>query len=418
MIEAKKTKKGKIGMVVMLLVPAIIYGTPILSSKPIVSLFAIFLYVMYIISQWMYISTGKNSKIVMNTAIFLFLIVSYRFIGISDAGWSRYILKFGFFLPVLIMLTLPDRLSDSSIKRLWWLISIATVANILYNIYLGILYPSINTEEVQEMMDEDVLSNLNLGRSPYYTYSMFFLGVCFFVFLNCKQKIERIFMMICSIVAAVYILWFCFKASVVVFTLLLAAMIYFASKTKKPSKFVVVGGIIGAVALLLVTQLSDELVRAVISISPDERLTGRLVTLIDSQNSEAYDATLKGREDLALLSVQTWLSSPINFLFGIGDHFVVGQSAISTGIGQHAELLDGLAQYGIVGMAFFAVLYINSIRYVCSKFKREKHLQIMVIFFVHILCGFAKSIFLPGIGLALFILLPLSSCYVNIEQKK
>lgn len=417
MIEAKKTKKGKIGMVVMLLVPAIIYGTPILSSKPIVSLFAIFLYVMYIISQWMYISTGKNSKIVMNTAIFLFLIVSYRFIGISDAGWSRYILKFGFFLPVLIMLTLPDRLSDSSIKRLWWLISIATVANILYNIYLGILYPSINTEEVQEMMDESVLDNLNLGTSPYYTYSMFFGGVCFFVYLNCKQKIEKIFMLICSLVAAVYICWFCYKASVVVFTLLLAAMIYFASKTKKPSKFMVVGGIIGVIALLLVSQFSDELVRAVISFSPSERLTGRLVTLIDSQNSEAYDATLQGRENLVLLSVQTWLSSPINFLFGIGDHFVSGKSAISTGIGQHAALLDGLAQYGIIGMSFFAYSFYYSVKYCCSKFKREKHLQIMVIFFVLFLCGFAKNIFIPGIGFVLFILLPLSALYINTSSK-
>lgn len=417
MFSISRKKNSNIGTELIFIIAGIVYSTPLLSSKAIIMLLPVGLYMIYILSHWGTIDKKKNHTLVAVLIVFLLIVFAYRLIGVSDAGWSRYTLKLGFFLPIFIMLTIPFSLSEKSIKRIWWLTILVSTANILYNIYLGILYPSINTQEVQALMDNDVLDSLNLGRSPFFTYSLFFFSACFFVFLNCKLKVEKIFVLICSLIAAVYIFWFCFKASVVVFTLVTAVVLFYAKRTKQKTRFLLSVGLISVVVALVMTLFSNEIIQVLISISPDERLTGRLVTLIDSNSSEAYDATLQGREDLVLLSLETWLSGPMNFLFGIGDHYIADGSSRATGIGQHAEIIDGLAQYGVIGMFFFFVIIKKSLEYVVSVFSKESSLQIIVIFGVFVLCGFAKYIFLPGIGFVLFILLPLSAHYLNKSSK-
>lgn len=416
MFSVSRKESSSIVAELIFIITGSIFCTPILSSKPIFMLISIALYMIYIVQHWSIICK-KNDTVVECTIMFLLIVFVYRFVGISNAGWSRYFLKLGFFLPVFIMLTIPSEFSKKSLRRIWWSFVLVSTLNISYNIYLGIIYPSINTQEVQAMLEESVLDNLNLGRSPFFTYSLFFFSVCFFVFLNCKLKIEKYFMLICSLITAVYICWFCFKASVVVLFLVTVVLLYFGKGRRRINRFIIIMGIVCGCIFLLLSLFSNEIIQMLISISPDERLTGRLITLIDSDNSEAYDATLQGREKLAILSVETWLSSPINFLFGIGDHYVAGLGAASTGIGQHAELIDGLAQYGIIGMGFFFNLFKKSMDYVALKFKQEFRLQIILIFGVFLLSGLAKYIILPGIGFVLFILLPLSANYINLNEK-
>ena len=108
-------------------------------------------------------------------------------------------------------------------------------------------------------------------------------------------------------------------------------MIYNAKHSKKISSFIILWGLVFFGVIILKLLLTDELINLVKLLSNNDRLTVRLITLIAPESIEADMFTITGRTDLYWMSVQTWLSSLPNFLFGIGDHRV-NFGAASTGI--------------------------------------------------------------------------------------
>ena len=173
-----------------------------------------------------------------------------------------------------------------------------------------------------------------------------------------------------------------------------------------------------ALALLLLSKYQENIIRWIIAVSPNQRLTTRFITMIDINNVEANEVTITGRTNLYLLSVQTWLTNPITFFFGIGDHFVVTNAA-ETGIGQHADFLDTLGRFGLIGFGIIYMILINSYKYIMSLFDKENYNNLIVIFLIYILCGCTKNVFTTYVGCVLFVFLPMCSQFVNknIQQK-
>ena len=403
-------------LVAIAFITAIVCSTPIL-ERAVLLAFVSLLIILYLVGNAGKKAPFENSKHIFICFLFIALMFMYNFLGVSDTSLVIYIVPVSFFLIMLMTPYVPLLLRKrKSWEWLFYAMVIVMLLNVISNIYLCIRYPEINLASTREYMSEEMLANLNVGSTRFYTFTLFFFDVCFFVFLNCKEKKLKYFMLISSIITAIYICVYCLKAAVVLFFLLSIFFLYYSRRNRQSKSFFAVVGISGLLVLLLVMTYTDEIINFIVAVSPSERITVRLVTLLDADNAAASSVTLTNRTDLYMLSVQTWLSSPTAFFFGIGDHPTTYDLA-ATGIGHHSEFLDSLARYGLVGFFMLYFILAKSIKNVARQFDSRYKLQIYVIFFVYILSGFVKGAFLPGVGCVLYLLLPLTSIVLENEKK-
>ena len=285
--------------------------------------------------------------------------------------------------------------------------------NIADNMRLSILHPEINNMRLY--LDPDFLSSINSGGDYFYTCSLFFFCVSFFIWLNTKQKKVKWFSLIATVLTAVYICVFTLKASVVLFLFLSVVLIYYSKKMKSIMTIAIVAVVSGAIILYVTEIYSDIIIDYIISLSPNKRLTVRLVTLLNENDEMAQESTVTGRTNLYLLSFKTWLTNPLTFFMGIGDHYQL-LNAAQTGIGQHASIPDTLARYGIIGFSLIVVMLKSCIYYFLSLFDKEYRQQVLTILIIFIVYGMVKLIFTSSLGCVLFLLLPLSAIVVNNRQ--
>ena len=351
-----------------------------------------------------------NRRLLTCLSLYFILVFSYKLIGVSDASWGNYLLQGLFFVPIILILISHNILHQKLIVCLFIAILIVVVFNIINNIRLFFLYPEMTISNMS--MKEEDLQALNMGDSYFHTLSLLFFNVSILLTLNGRSIIVKTGMLLCAIISGVYICGFCLKASVVVYFFLSIVLLLLAKRFHKPQKIILVCFISALIIYLFVCLFKTEIVQFVIANSPDERITIRLITLIDSDNTLANQDTVDGRSELYFLSLKTWLSNPVNFLLGIGDHRALSDVE-STGIGQHSEILDSLARYGIIGGYFLWVIFKKSFKFIISLFDNSVKSQVRAIIIVFIMCGFTKCVFSPSIGCVLFILLPLSSFFIK-----
>ncbi len=354
---------------------------------------------------------AKSGTLVLLVVMYSFLLVFYRIIGVSDAVWGRYVVYFYVNIQVLLLLISTKYMSQRN-NVLWWISVSVLIVNEAYNIFILSIHPEIR--EASQYLGEEAFNALNVGSSEFFTFSLLLFDVLFFVFLNSTdRKVKRI-MLLFSIITSVYIVGFCFKASVVVYWIIsVVLMVYFKTNKKINAISVISFLIFISIIASLITVFSDQIVRFIVSYSPSERLTKRLVLLINPDDVYASDSSYSARQDLWMESLNTWLSTPSAFFFGIGDHW----GKYNSGIGQHSDFLDHLAKYGIFGTLFLLFMLKKAFNVILSLFDRKYRLQLLVIIAIYVACGFTKRALLPSVGFVMFMLLPLTAKYINNKDE-
>lgn len=410
-------KKYKTGTVVglLLLLFAIIAFTPIIKNAILIIILGLSLL------AFVFMHSGdscyrKHPQMALYVYLYLGVCIFYRIVGISSVPIGIFVFHLSFFFLILVMLLLPQVLSLKQMKWVFWGVVLIVSFNILDNIRLCLTYPELF---FLVSRDKDPLGvTLNIGGSKFYNAVFFFFTICFFVFLNCKNRKNKYVMLGSVILTSVFILGFCLKAAVLLFTCLSVVLLFFAKKAKNLKKFAFLILIPSLFVFTIVNVFSDLIIEIIANLFSSERLVQRLILLIDSD--EASTGTVEARENLWLMSINTWLDDFFNFLFGIGDHranWDAGQTADETGIGQHSDFFDSLARYGLIGLFLLVSILPRCFKYILSLFDKELKLQLIVIFLLFTLFGFTKGVFQSDIGFVLFVLLPLTTNYVNKDNK-
>jgi len=84
-------------------------------------------------------------------------------------------------------------------------------------------------------------------------------------------------------------------------------------------------------------------------------------------------------------------------------------NAYQSGIGHHSELIDHLGRYGIVGLAFYFIIFRNFLLKLRAIYLSKEGLQLRnIIFFAFASFSLLNNSFTPHIGVAIFLLLPLT----------
>ena len=362
---------------------------------------------MFVLSVFGKLLSNNNLVLTLLVLLYSLLVIFYNLLGISSTSPAEVFQHLQFFFFILIMELMAGVKEKKKLRIAFFMAVLIVAVNVVDNIYISILYPEINT--MRHYMDEKFLAQINAGGGWFYTMSLFFFNICFFGFMHSGEKL-KIAMLICSIFSAIYIIGYCNKASVVVFFIMSLLLQLLAYKCKSVKTFYVSCFVVAGIATLLVGALQEVIVDFIISVSPSDRLTQRLVLLVDANNVEANESTLTSRQNLYWLSIETWLSNISSFLFGIGDHRA-SFDVEKTGIGQHSDFADSLARYGVLGLSLLLPILIKAFKLLMSFFDKKYRTSVVCIIIAFICCGITKKVFLPSAGFLLFILFPLFSLY-------
>ena len=410
MMMTQSTNKSGHIIGLLLIVVCIIVFTPIIKSASLLLLPGTFLMVFVLI----YSNTKqyhRQSQLVLSVYLYFFICVFYKLLGVSSASLGVIIHHLFFFFLILVMFLLPTLTQRQKAWILYGILIIVSL-DILDNIRLCLIHPELY---YLVNRDKDPLGvNLNIGSSKFYNAVFFFFTICFLGYLNCKNKIQKYLILGCVVISSVFIFLFCVKAAVILFTCLSGVLLYLAKRAKNPRKFVYFILIPFLLVYYVLNSYSDFIIELISNSFSSDRLIQRLVLLIDSDSSET--TTLEARENLWLISVDTWFDNFSNFLVGIGDHranWDAGQNAADIGIGQHSDFLDSLARYGLIGLFLLVQILYCSFKYILSIYDKEYRLQLLVVFLLFILFGLTKGVFQADIGFILYVFLPLMAPFLN-----
>ena len=359
----------------------------------------------------------QNKSLIVNICAYLLMVLCYKFFNISTASTISVFRHIFFFIPILLMPLIPDIVSNRK-KLLWIMIGLilyVVLDNVIDNIRLCLKHPEIFLFVNRDMLVEDMEGLGNIGGSQWYNSIFFFYLTCIFTFLTTGNKFVKVIMLVCSILSAIFLLFFCLKAAIIVFTILSFLLLLYAERIKSMYRMVWSLILVYLIVILFVGFYSTELIEMLESMISSDRLLSRLTMLIDPESAEASEGsgTVSARGELWMVSINTWLSNPVYFLFGVGDTPTMDYSLI----GHHSDILDSFARYGLVG----SLLVFNSLRmsykYILSLYREKEKSQLFVMAMVFVLFGVTKGVFNPAIGCSLFLLLPFLSYFIKEEPQ-
>lgn len=335
------------------------------------------------------------------------------FLGRSATNINFFISRLPYYIIPIMGYFVARHYNVKELKLLVAFISIVFFANLFYNIGLWNVMPEVFEEQESTEVSIQYGIMMNLADTQFVAVCMFVIGVVFMLFMNTTGLLRRMFYVSIGLVCGFFILFVNSRATTAllfgVMTLGMIMALFEPHKVNvrpyylKMSLFLIIVGSFIAVPLLIWILQNTESVRMV------ERLED-VISFSKSKGdmNSLSEGSMAQRLALAQTSLNTFFSSPLNMLIGIGDHTVsFGMNLHKSGIGGHSEFIDILARYGIIGaFVFIGILksYYKSLKSLSSDRSIIKYVNI--IFFVFIIYGFLNLVFLPTSEMFLFIVFP------------
>ena len=376
----------------------------------------------------MSILAGKNKGIFLNKIgiwwlFYLFLYVFMVLIGFSSTNLNFVISRLPIYIIPIIGFFVVKHYNTK--EKAILLIAFFTVylINLLYNSYLGYQFPDIFEEQASTEDSVDFCVMMNIASTSFVGLCPWMIGVLLMSMLAVKKKG---WVLLCSllIIPVAYYMLFQNTRGIAVL-LLLTELLGFVlasfepvQKNNRTTYYIFMSVLIIVVLLIVFIPAMNWVLEHIQS----ERLAERFNDLLDlkksgGDSSQISEGSLSGRIMLIETSFNTFLSSPISVLIGIGDHTQsFGGDLVKSGIGNHSEFVDVLARFGLVG----AIIVWNIMKY-CYRMlnnlstKRVILRYVNIIFVIIVLYGFLNLMFLPDLLLFLYIAFPI---LIELTDKK
>ena len=287
--------------------------------------------------------------------------------------------------------------------------------NLIYNILLGFTMPDIFEEQESTELSIQFAVMMNIADTGFINLGVLIVGVLLMAVLVDKKGMHRF---LCSFFMIPILYYMLFQNTrgtailVLLFEIVGFIMAYYEPKNIRNHRPYYLG--IGTVLLVMVFVLFIPIIEFIINHLESERLAERMNDLIDFKQyggnvNQLNNGSFALRIALAQTSLNSFLSSPISFFIGIGDHTQnFGDDLIRSGVGGHSEFIDVAARYGIVGMfVFFNILkrYYLLLKKISGN--RNIHKYVNVIFFIFILTGIFNNVFGSKQLIFLYTILPI-----------
>lgn len=390
-----------------------------------------------IVFVWLCLSflLGRTKGILLNKGTiwwfaYLFLCFMMVLLGFSSTNLNFIISRLPIFIIPAIGYYVIKCYNKKEKSLILVLFAFIFGVNLVYNIALGFQMPDIF--ESQESTEESISFGImmNVASSAFITVSYWLVGALLTVVLCIKKGVQKLFYGLLTIPIGYYMLFQNTRGTAILLLgieLIGLFLAYYepSQKGNRRSYYLFSSFIIVVIILIFFIPLMSWILDNIQS----ERLAERFNDLLDLKKSggdtnKVSDGSLSSRIALAQTSLNSFFSSPISILIGIGDHTTsFGGDLIKSGVGGHSEFIDVLARYGLLGAFVFCKImknYYLTLKRLTTSRSILKYIN--VIFFIIILTGFLNNIFQPNMLIFMFIVLPViveltSNKIVNLYGK-
>lgn len=376
---------------VILITPALVgIGTEMVI---LTSVFWMFVF----ISRYKTISTS-SSNLILLSILYLLVVLIYKLLRVSTAGWEYAAGYVGWIIAEVIGIYLVSNASKLQARKLFWVITFAEVANVVYIAITG-------TRSIRGLGQE---AGVELATAMFSTSFMLFSGVMLILLLHTKRRAMRVI----SIISIAVVLYANFnvlqRGTNAILTLIMFALIIMFN-AKRSWKAYIISFLI--MVLILWAYYSGYYMAVLEWIEgriTSQRIASRIhsINLYLQTKDYIYAGTsIRTRGILLNNTWTTFTSSFWNILVGVGDH-----RASNFVVGNHNELIDTLARYGVLfSLILYGIIrgqhtFLKSI-FDSTKNNRIYH-QTMVVFGVYLLRNIAGNAFSTAVGIVMFIFLP------------
>ena len=292
---------------------------------------------------------------------------------------------------------------DKKTKRILVLVFLAIYAVNFYQMLTTINYSAI--AGLRQHEDEE--GYLNTGFNFIYSLSLV-LTLLLYVFRKRSFKDERLLVTL-LIVWTLSIIFIVFKSLYTTAIMLMgvgAVLAFFYGRKNWKSKLLVVG----VVLILLFIYLVPYVEKQLLSIDSEYALiTYRLNEISSSLSGEGIDADASGgaRLNRTLVSLNTFLHYP---LFGV-NHLTANREIFDgVLIGNHAEWVDSMAEYGVFSFLLFFFLIKSA-----KRVARNRGLN--AVFLLYVIIGFLNPVMYCVQNTICFFIIPIfHDCLIPSES--
>lgn len=354
---------------------------------------------------------------------YLFICVMMVILGFSSNNLNFIISRLPYYLiPVMGYFVIKhyNRKEKSVLLALFFFVFLL---NLFYNILLGFQFPDIFEEQESTEASIEFGVIMNIAETGFIVVAYCLIGALFMVLLTLNEKWKKILSILLIVPIAFYMLFQNTRGTAILLLMIeLVGMFlaYFEPTRRTNRRLYYVFSTVTLLLLVLIVFIP--LMEWLMENLQSERLAERLNDLVDYRQSGGdVGSVRKGsfteRILLAQTSLNSFISSPISLMVGIGDHTLsIGGDLVKSGVGNHSEFIDVLARYGLVGaFVFWKIMKSYYEMLLRLTTKRESLKYVNVIFVVIILTGFLNNLFYPIVLLFMYLIFPL---IIEISDQK
>jgi len=393
--------------------------TPYL-TKNVSNELKLMLFFLWIISTFfLHPFNGKENGFIVVRWVLLLIVVKllYCTFGLS-ANILAPIAGLHIWVVPVAMVYIYNYYSVNEIKLLWLVIISIFFVNLISNIQIGISGGELAFRRIDN-------EQTNAGSTAFVVGCMLLIPTMWIVFRFCYNRWIKILSFLMMASAGYYIIFLNTRATALLVLLFIVAgfimQFYEEGKKLDITYFLIRMFLLGVVAFIIITPLINILSDF---FSQNNRMLIRLNDMIyvceGGNIEELGEGSLYARSMLWMTSINTFLDSLPNFLWGIGENLVERDfySLLRQGVGAHSEFFDLAARYGLIGIYIYYHILKYSFVFIISL-ARDSAIKN---YFAFILVGVMFMGFVNNITdtlttvLSVFMLIPLSGIMLNYNK--
>lgn len=331
---------------------------------------------------------------------FIVMLIHWGF-GYGDMNindFINYILLFGFAINANVYAVKLSLRSVCWLKRFFFICIFITTVTTTHTLMTNVNASRYLTSSSVDENVQNSLQILNVGSFDYI-YGILISLSSIIINARYEKKYKRLAYLLLSLLIVICIVKANFTIAYIL--LLVSALLYVLPKSKSIlSKIMTILTIFLMVFItpFLLEKIFHALMNSTTSIYSQNKLESLLGVL--NGTSSLGDTSI--RFSLMKMDIDSFLSSP---LFGVGGYY---RTSVGTGVGQHSQLLDELARYGIFGVLLLFFFIVRSVKHLWNEYM-EKGRQNPLLIPTMMLFGLSllNPMFNDGILVCYFAVIPI-----------
>jgi hypothetical protein len=351
----------------------------------------------------------KSSEIKCLSRMIPFMVVMYLYVFIGFGNLNiptsfDYVLLFAFLVNGVYYIECPDSRFN---KRIMWfalillvITSITTIAVLLVDENASRALTSSSSEDGLKLF----YKKLNVG-SFRFVYGLVIIIPMIIYYLRAKSNLfEKVILLLITALFVYVVLLSNFTTALILLFLDFCIILITCLNLKSKVSFFYLTFIVILFIPFFLSFFLDFMIGMTDSIYSQGKLTG-IMDVIHGEGS--YDDTTS-RGQLFITSLKSFLGSPI---WGVGALYSQADYQI---VGQHAQFVDDLARYGLIGFIPLMSFVLFGLKKIYFAFNERFFFNRKVLgpILIYVALGFLDPIYNEGMLASIFIVVPVINCLI------